>query len=70
MTKELRILILEDRPADAELVMRELRKQGILFVAKCVATEPEFLAELRDNPPDLILADHSLPGYDGRGDRY
>jgi PAS domain S-box-containing protein len=65
MTKELRILILEDRPADAELVMRELRKEAIPFVAKCVATETEFLAQLRDNPPDLVLADYSLPGYDG-----
>jgi len=65
MTKELRILILEDRPADAELVTRELRKEGIQFAAQRVMTEPDFLAQLREFAPDLILADYSLPSYDG-----
>ena len=63
--RKLQILILEDRPADAELATRELRKAGIQFAAKCVATEADFLAQLRDGPPDLILADYSLPAYDG-----
>ena len=65
MTKELRILMLEDQPADAELVMHELRRAGIQFAGKRVASEAEFLAQLRDAPPDLILADYSLPAYDG-----
>jgi PAS domain S-box-containing protein len=65
MAKELRILILEDRPADAELVMRELRKAGFQFAAKPVANEADYLAQLRSAPPDLILADYSLPSYDG-----
>src|ERR1035441_3989731 len=64
-TRKLQILILEDRPTDAELVMRELRKEGIQFEGKRVATEADFLAELRDYPPDLILADYSLPNHDG-----
>ncbi len=64
MSGELRLLILEDRPADAELVMHELRHAGIQFVAKRVATEADFLAQLRDSPPDFILADYSLPTYD------
>ena len=64
MADPLRILILEDRAADAELIERELRAAGLAFVAKIVATEPEFLAGLRDAPA-LILADYSLPGYDG-----
>lgn len=63
--KHVRILILEDRQADAELMMRELLQQGIPFTAKRTATQAEFLAELRESPPDLILADYSLPGYDG-----
>jgi len=65
MNGELLILILEDGPADAELVLRELRKGGLQFAAMCVATEADFLAQLRDNPPDLILADYLLPAYDG-----
>jgi PAS domain S-box-containing protein len=65
MTGKLQLLLLEDRPTDAELVMRHLREDGIQFEAKCVASEAEFLAQLRDNPPDIILADYSLPAYDG-----
>jgi CheY-like chemotaxis protein len=65
MTEQLRILILEDWPADAELVLRELRKQSIPFTSHCVSNKPAFLAELRDHPPGMILADYSLPTYDG-----
>ncbi len=54
-----------DRPADAELVMSELSKAGIPVVTKWVKTEAEFLAQLRDSPPDLILAEYSRPAYDG-----
>jgi PAS domain S-box-containing protein len=65
MSQELRILLLEDSAADAELVMRELRQKGIDFTAKRVWTEADFLSEVRQHPPQLILADYSLPGYDG-----
>ena len=63
--EEVRILILEDREADVELEVRELRRQGIQFTSKHVAGKEEFLAELRDWAPHLVLADYSLPGYDG-----
>ena len=65
MTKALRILQLEDRPADAELVTRALRKEGIQFSAHRVMTEADFLAQLREFTPDLILADWSLPQFSG-----
>ncbi len=65
MIELLRILILEDRAADADLVTRALRKADIEFVAKIVATEGEYLAELRAAAPQLILADYALPHYDG-----
>jgi two-component system, NarL family, sensor histidine kinase UhpB len=45
--------------------MRELRTTGFEFVAKHVMTENEFLAELRNDAPQLILADYTLPGFDG-----
>jgi len=63
--KELRILILEDVAAHAELIVRELRKAEIIFSARCVATRESFLAALGDFDPDLILADYSLPSFDG-----
>jgi two-component system cell cycle sensor histidine kinase/response regulator CckA len=65
MTRDLRILILEDRAPDAELMMRELRREAISFAATRVWTQPDFVAELRDHPPDLVLADYALPSYDG-----
>jgi|CXWL01.1.fsa_nt_gi PAS domain S-box-containing protein len=65
MSEPLRILIVEDSPADATLVDWELRRAGILFVSRVVETESEFLAALRELPPDLILSDYSLPTFDG-----
>jgi PAS domain S-box-containing protein len=65
MSEQLHILILEDRPTDAELMMRELRKEGIEFDARCVMTEVEFEAALRGPALDLILSDYKLPAYDG-----
>ncbi|MBI5687673.1 MAG: PAS domain S-box protein [Verrucomicrobia bacterium] len=62
---EIHILHLEDRAADAGLVMRELKREGIAFDAKRVWTEADFLAGLRTPALDLILADYSLPSYDG-----
>jgi len=63
--KDLRILILEDVSAHAELMERELRKGEMVFSARRVATRAAFLAALGDFNPDLILADYSLPSFDG-----
>ncbi len=65
MEKELRILILEDVAAHADLVERELRKANMIFSATRVATETDFLKEIQDPNLDLILADYSLPSFDG-----
>lgn len=65
MNKELRILILEDVSAHAELIERELRKAEMVFSAKRVATQAAYVAALCGSPPDLILADYSLPSFDG-----
>ncbi|MFA6002056.1 MAG: HD domain-containing phosphohydrolase [Thermoleophilia bacterium] len=65
MSNPIRILMLEDSPEDAELVVRELRKTGMEFESVCVSTRAAFLKELEDYSPDLILSDFSLPSYDG-----
>ena len=57
--------MLEDMATDAELIERELRKEGLDFNTKLVATREAFVRELADFAPDLILADYSLPGFDG-----
>ncbi len=65
MSQELRILILEDEPADAELTERELRKVHLTFTAQRVETREAFLRALTEFTPELILADYSLPSFDG-----
>ncbi|HUC83594.1 MAG TPA: response regulator, partial [Candidatus Acidoferrales bacterium] len=58
------ILIAEDSPEDAALLVRELRHAGFDPRWKRVEREPDFLAEL-DNSPDLILSDYSMPQFSG-----
>lgn len=65
MDKELRILIIEDVPGDAELEEHELRKAGLVFTSKIVATREAFLKALEEFFPDLILSDYDLPSFDG-----
>lgn len=65
MHEELHLLILEDVASDAELMKRELRKAKIGFSAKRVQTKQAFLKGLKEFKPDLILAAHSVPSFDG-----
>ncbi|HEV2751358.1 MAG TPA: response regulator [Gemmatimonadales bacterium] len=60
-----RILLLEDVPADAALIQRELTKAGLVFVSQRVDTRAGFEEALRVFSPDVILSDHGLPGFDG-----
>ena len=60
----LRILHLEDDPADAELVAATLAYAGVQSVIVRVKTRAEFLEALNQDF-DLVLSDHSLPGFDG-----
>ncbi|MCD4784893.1 MAG: PAS domain S-box protein [Candidatus Eremiobacteraeota bacterium] len=65
MEKKLRILMLEDAPADSELIVHEVRKAGIPFISKRVETREDFLRELDEFAPDIILSDYRLPSFDG-----
>ncbi len=62
---ELRVLILEDVPTDAELLEHELRKGGLRFTARRVESEAAFTEALENFKPHLILADYRLPTFDG-----
>ncbi len=61
----LHILMLEDVATDADLVERELEREGFSFEARRVTTRDAFVQALDAFGPDLILADYSLPRFDG-----
>jgi PAS domain S-box-containing protein len=63
MPAAIRVLILEDRPEDAELMAEELRLGGFNPLWQRVETEADYLAGL-DSGPSVILADYHLPGFD------
>ncbi|MBP1762624.1 MAG: histidine kinase with domain, partial [Firmicutes bacterium] len=65
MTESIRILILEDNPTDAELAQFELQEAGFSFTAKVVTNRIDYIRELKEFPPDLILSDYDLPLYNG-----
>ena len=59
------ILHLEDSPLDAELVRNRLRKDAIDYEYHRVDTRDEFIEAIDSRRFSLILADHSLPSFDG-----
>lgn len=63
--KRQRILNLEDDPLDAELVQAALEEGDVECEVVVVQTREEFVAALEEDDFDLVLADYSLPGFDG-----
>ena len=63
MDKEIRILIVEDNAADAELLLRELAKGDFALTSKWVKTKGEFLEALGEYAPDIILCDYRMPSF-------
>lgn len=63
MDRELRILMLEDVPDEAELIERVLKKAGIAFTCVRVDGADEFSQALRTFLPDLVISDHALPQF-------
>src|SRR5262249_53335407 len=61
--RPLRVLLLEDSPNDARLILHELRRGGFEPIGERVEAEPDFLARL-EPAPEVILADYQLPQFD------
>ncbi|MGA2090143.1 MAG: PAS domain S-box protein [Endomicrobiales bacterium] len=66
MVNKLRILIVEDNPADTELITEQLSDEGFSFEYKNVFKESDFRKELENFKPDVILSDYALPQFDGK----
>jgi PAS domain S-box-containing protein len=62
MTRPLRVLLVEDQPSDAALVLRELRSAGYPIDHQVVLEEDAFLRCLSPEL-DVILADYHLPQF-------
>jgi diguanylate cyclase (GGDEF)-like protein/PAS domain S-box-containing protein len=61
----IKVLLVEDRAEDAELLVREMRRSGLDVDSRRVENEIGYEAALQDFAPDLILSDYTLPGFDG-----
>src|SRR5882724_11244712 len=65
MGSPLRIVHLEDDPKDAELIQAMLETEGIICHVIRVESQADFSASLEQGGFDLILADYTLPSFDG-----
>jgi two-component system, OmpR family, response regulator len=57
------VLLVEDAPDMAAEILAKLRREG--YVAIHAASGPEGLAACIAAPPNLLVADRTLPGFDG-----
>jgi len=65
MSSPLRILLLEDDPGDAEVIQDFLEADHFVCEITRADTRAEFLDALSSVDVDLILADYTLPSFDG-----
>lgn len=65
LVEAVRVLLLEDNEADAELVTRALRKGEFPFEVHRAKTRSEFISRLVEVQPTLIISDYTIPGFDG-----
>ena len=65
MQNRLRLLHLENDAADAELIQGTLASAALRCDMTRVETESDFVSALQQGGFDLILADYTLPSFDG-----
>src|SRR2546430_11901630 len=65
MSNPLRLLLVEDSEADAELLAHQLRRAGFTLAFERVETAAALAAALARAPWDLIISDNSMPGFTG-----
>ena len=65
MSKQLRVLLVEDSENDAVLVTRELKKGGYVPVVERVETPESMRKVLNEKTWDLVISDYVLPRFSG-----
>lgn len=58
------VLIIEDSRDDADLMIRHLRKGGFRPKTQRVESADGLSSALKNDPWDIILCDHNMPGFD------
>ena len=64
-TTALSILLVEDNPTDAELTIREFKREGILVDVTVVDDLDSVADHMRWTPPDVVLSDFGFPTFSG-----
>ena len=64
MSEPLNVLIVEDTPSDADLLVLHLTREGYMVDWDRVEDEDEFLAAL-NKKYDLVISDWVLPHFSG-----
>ena len=59
----LKVLIAEDSPDDAELILLHLSNHGFVPISKRVATSEDMRAALAEGEWDIVLSDHTMPDF-------
>jgi DNA-binding NarL/FixJ family response regulator len=62
--RHVRVLLVEQSAADAELIVQELREAGMQVTTERVDSARELPSMLREFAPDVVLVEHLLPGLD------
>ena len=65
VSRPLSVLVVDDTPTDAELLMHELEAAGYSPAWKRVADAAAMRAELAEGHWDLIVSDYAMPGFSG-----
>jgi PAS domain S-box-containing protein len=63
--RPLRILSIQDDPSGTDLIQGVLKTEGLVCEVTRVDTEAALLASIAQGRIDLILADYTLPSFDG-----
>src|SRR5258706_8293805 len=67
MAKVLRVLVVEDSPLDAELLVAELERSEFEIVHERVETRDTMIAALASRKWDIVVSDYSMPTFDAPG---
>ena len=65
MTDVLKVLLVEDSEADAQLLLRELERAALRCESRRVQTAAELERELKAFRPHILLSDFAMPQFNG-----